>query len=413
MRHGCSTHLTIAQGGRLIARCACGNSTCSCVVKGGDGIIVTGNGTSTRPFLVAQESGGQLKNLIQVTDTPTLDLVISGDGTVGNKLDIRGNTLTKMTDLKDVADPEGPAAGDVPVWMGTHWEFRPPTSAPPGSVSAGAGLTGDGSSGNPLKVKFSGIWPLTNFDPTQDGLTGNEVYLDPAGNLRARPGVLTVAKLVTDLPAAYPIGTTVMAVDATAGAAWPAAAACTVVTHRQSGAVAAQWCYLNSPTTTQAWYRNGSTAWAAWRQVINPALPAPVFKVSTVDYSAALNPPSGNVEINSVMRCTIVNPSTTRRMLVTAKSYGQLQITGATGGVACYSQTLLVSGAPVDALPKGENRIGTATGAVSATFSVFTEWKFWVPAGATVVTTTGARRTAANGVVRAGYVESLTPERFE
>jgi hypothetical protein len=88
----------------------------------------------------------------------------------------------KMTQLADVADPGGPAVGDVPTWVGTgasaHWEFQPPPPNPAGSVNVGPGITGTGASGTPIKVQVIGT--------TAGGATtGLEVYVDSAGNLRA------------------------------------------------------------------------------------------------------------------------------------------------------------------------------------------------------------------------------------
>lgn len=396
-----------------MARCACGNNSCSCIITADEGITVEGNGTPARPYKIGLESEGQLSSILQVSSTPTLQLISSGSGIPTDKFDIRGVARQALTELRDVADPEGPQVGDVPIWMGNHWEFRPPVAAAPGTVATSDGLSGDGSAPNPLKVRFSGTWPLANFTAGQDILSGDEVYRDSAGNLRSKPQIITVARPVTDLPQTYPIGTTVMSVDATSGANWPAAGLCEVVTHRKTEQAAVQWCFTNSPTAASAWLRSGdSTGWSPWRELIGPAIPAPVYKTAGGDLTLAITT-TGNVELSTTMRCTIANPSKTRRLLVTAKSYGQMQISGATAAAAAWAQTVVVSGAPVEALPRGENRINTALGFSDITESVYTECEFWVPINGTLVTTLGGRKSGATAICRGGYVEALIPRRFE
>src|SRR5690606_4221951 len=77
-----------------------------------------------------------------------------------------------------------PDTGDVPTWDGTQWTYSPP-SVPPGQVTAGDGLAGDGSIPNPLRVRPSGEWGTAPLDTgnQDDGLL---VYLDSTGALRAQ-----------------------------------------------------------------------------------------------------------------------------------------------------------------------------------------------------------------------------------
>jgi hypothetical protein len=253
-----------------MARCGCGNQTCSCIITAGDGVIVSGLGTPTRPYEISLTTAGAgLSESIKATPTETLKLYTNGAGTPDNPLNIYGNATVKMTDVTDVADPEGPASGDVVTFVTDHWEFRPPAAAPPGSVNVSNPLSGDGSVGTPLGLKTSGFWPLPGFPLSQLGTSGSEIYVDSAGQVRTKPQLITVAKPVTDLASTYPFGVTVMAVDATTGAAYPPAAACTVITQRRSDGPALQWCATSSSgTATQIWARAGtSTAWAGWVSV--------------------------------------------------------------------------------------------------------------------------------------------------
>jgi hypothetical protein len=119
----------------------------------------------------------------------------------------------------------------------------------------------------------SGVWGAAPLDApswatgTTD-LMGREVYIDSKGQLRGKPDIIYLARPPTDLIATYPTGTTVMGVGSSDAAAmgWPPLSSCTVVTHRRSDtATGGQWCYLNSPTVSKAWYRSGGSAgWAPW-----------------------------------------------------------------------------------------------------------------------------------------------------
>lgn len=234
-----------------MSRCACGTGTCSCIVKAApDGsVVVVGNGSPTRPYLLSVPGGNPLLNLT-VQDDPTLDLTISGAGTAADKRIITGRATQSLTNLKDVSAVP-PAEGEIPVWRTNHWEFE---------AAAAAGLPISGSWGTP---------PLDIYG--LDSLVGQQVYLDANSQLRTRPDVIPSAATfpASALPSAYPIGTSVMTVGTADSATWPAAASCIVVTHRRADvAPAAQWCYLNNSTTSRAWYRNGNTSgWGPWSQV--------------------------------------------------------------------------------------------------------------------------------------------------
>lgn len=172
--------------------CGCAGTSCSCLVTPGAGIKVNGTGTAANPYVI-EASASSIGGLIQVLDTPTLNLTMIGVGSPTEPYVISGVTTGSSTlvGLSDVSDPTGPVAGDVPIWVtsGTpHWEFQPPPTTPPGAVTPGAGLTGDGSGANPLKVSVSGTWgtsPLHVYGTLQT--VGAPIYVDSAGQLRARP----------------------------------------------------------------------------------------------------------------------------------------------------------------------------------------------------------------------------------
>jgi len=152
-----------------MARCACGTGTCSCIVKAAPdgGVTVVGNGSVSRPYLLSVPGGNPLLNL-DVVDSPTLDLTISGSGTATDKRRITGAATQSLTNLKDVQGT--PVEGEIPVWRTDHWEFE---------AAAAAGLPVSGSWGTA---------PLDKYG--SDSKVGREIYLDVDSKLRARPEVI-------------------------------------------------------------------------------------------------------------------------------------------------------------------------------------------------------------------------------
>ena len=196
---------------------------------------------------------------LTVADTPTLDLTLTG----GNVLS--GVPTLKMADLTDVVDAPAPTSGQVPTWNGSAYAPATP-SVPPGTVNTANGIGGDGSAATPVVARTSGVWPLTGFPASQGSQTGSEIYVDSVGLLRAKPDIIPVVKPVTDLVNTYPVGVTVMSLDAAAGASWPVGQSGQVVTERRQESTGAQWCYNNvSSGTSLAWMRTGTgSGWGDW-----------------------------------------------------------------------------------------------------------------------------------------------------
>lgn len=162
----------------------CNDYQCSCVVAGGEGITVTGSGAVNNPFTISADTTG-LSESLRVNDTPTVNLTLRGSGVQADPFILQADSTMKMIDLADVQDPQGgPAIGESPVWVGSglagHWEFSLPPANPAGAVNIGPGLTGTGAPAAPLSVSVVGT---TAGGPA----TGLEVYIDTAGNLRAKP----------------------------------------------------------------------------------------------------------------------------------------------------------------------------------------------------------------------------------
>ena len=179
----------------------CNDDGCSCIVRGTNGVAVSGTGTARDPYVVQLDAafGG---NFV-ATDTETVNLQLTGRGIAGDPYDLKATATIALTDLTDISDPQGgPAVGETLVWVGAgelgHWEFAPPPAVPPGSVNVGQGITGTGAIGSPIAVKtLSAAGGVT---------TGLEVYVDSAGNLRAVPPATTAVEwsAVQNKPTSFP-----------------------------------------------------------------------------------------------------------------------------------------------------------------------------------------------------------------
>jgi hypothetical protein len=173
--------------------CGCAGNVCSCLIVSGTGIQISGTGTSANPYIVNSTSSS-ITGMLRVSDTPSLDMSMSGVGSDADPYNISGVVALRLTQLVDVNDPAGPVTGDVPVWVAAagpvaaHWEFQQPPTTPPGAVTVGSGLVGDGSGGNAISIRTSGTWgagPLAGYGATST--IGAPVYVDSAGQVRSQP----------------------------------------------------------------------------------------------------------------------------------------------------------------------------------------------------------------------------------
>ena len=192
-----------------MARCSCDSGTCSCVLRAGDdSVTITGSGSPNSPYEIT--ATGDLSNAFQVLDTQTVDLLLAGSGHPGDPFQLSAVATVGMDDLTDVADPTPPDVGDVPMWMGDHWEFQPATSGTPGAIVANQGLQGNGSAISPLQAIISGYWGQDTMGPVppwpSDSTLGLPVYLDSNGALRAQPLPFLYASN-TDVPTPPPVFT--------------------------------------------------------------------------------------------------------------------------------------------------------------------------------------------------------------
>ena len=145
-----------------MARCGC-NSTCSCVVSGGDGINVVGNGQPGNPYVVSATGTS-----LEVEDSTSLDLEVSGDPTDGYSL-TGGVTLGSPSEGDNLIriEPDGLVCSCQDVRQ---------------CISGGVGINYDPATGT-ITNTFTptAFFPWENYEP----VVGGFALVNPA-NLRAR-----------------------------------------------------------------------------------------------------------------------------------------------------------------------------------------------------------------------------------
>lgn len=182
----------------------CGGTSCSCAVKVGPGLTLSGSGGLDNPFLISLD--GAIEDSLGVQDTPTVNLQLTGSGAPSDPYRLSAFATMSVADLTDVSDPEGgPSAGDTIVWVTAgvatpRFEFRPPPPNPAGAVNVGAGIVGTGALGSPIAAALVGT---SAGDPAASGL---EVFVDEFGDLRAVAPVATAVTWgsIIGRPASFP-----------------------------------------------------------------------------------------------------------------------------------------------------------------------------------------------------------------
>lgn len=94
-----------------MARCGCAEA-CNCVLISGGGVAVSGTGTSEDPYVIAYSGPGG--SFVEVTDTATVDMSITGDGSGGTPYDISAAVIpgTVVPQTEATQDIVGAMAGD-------------------------------------------------------------------------------------------------------------------------------------------------------------------------------------------------------------------------------------------------------------------------------------------------------------
>jgi len=128
----------------------CGGASCACKINAGEGIGISGSGSTQDPFVVTSERE------FTVADNSVFNLTITGQGTAADPwvMTVQYAATAKLDDIPDVNAPT-PPNGYVLTWQtsSSTWIASPPTTAPTGAVSHDNSLQGDGSVGAPLNVK--------------------------------------------------------------------------------------------------------------------------------------------------------------------------------------------------------------------------------------------------------------------
>ena len=78
----------------------CGDAGCSCVIKAGSGVSVSGSGSSSNPFVIDAENA--LFDSFSVRDTDSVNLTLTGLGTPDNRFVLSADATLKLTALADV-----------------------------------------------------------------------------------------------------------------------------------------------------------------------------------------------------------------------------------------------------------------------------------------------------------------------
>lgn len=183
-----------------MAKSCCGQGTCSCLIQAGDGIIVTGSGSDTDPYMIELDTS-TFSPTLSVEDTPTVNLTLLGTGTPADPYSLRADSALRVMDLTDV-DPIAPNAGDVLSWnIGEQkWKAAPAPANPSGSVNTTGGIAGTGAAGTPILLNVSGAWGTAPLTGVND-LSGLVVYVDSNGQVRAQPVDWSV---IQGKPTAFP-----------------------------------------------------------------------------------------------------------------------------------------------------------------------------------------------------------------
>jgi hypothetical protein len=175
-----------------MAKC-CGAPSCSCTVTAGPGITVDGNGAPSTPYVISSNAAAT-PTAVEVTDTPTVDLSLTGTGTAADPYDVSAAVILDPTPpgggsnlLHAGAEGLFVECSDVRSCLtaGTGIDYDQAT----GTINAEAAalvtadsdciaLTGDGTAGAPLTAA-----------PVIDPAPGNALACGPDG-LLVTPGAV-------------------------------------------------------------------------------------------------------------------------------------------------------------------------------------------------------------------------------
>ncbi|MFD3978254.1 hypothetical protein ACFWR6_06675 [Streptomyces griseus] len=139
----------------------CTRPRCSCLVAAGDGVTVEGNGSASAPYVVSADAAPAA---LVVTDSPSVDLTLTGDGAPGSPYEVTA-TVT--------LDPAPPGGGDQLLQKGPDGLYLECEQVR-GCISAGDGAAYDEETG------------VVSARPSADA--GNSLSYGTDGGLLVPPG---------------------------------------------------------------------------------------------------------------------------------------------------------------------------------------------------------------------------------
>lgn len=156
---------------------------------------MTGSGSVNSPYTISSALN------LAVMDSATIDLSMTGDGSPSEPYLLSASANVALEDITNVTTT-GAATGNVLARQadGT-WAPAPASTAPVGAISVGNGIEGDGSGGNPLKVKLAPSSGLTlsssglavagssawqNYTPVLSSSSVGNITLDAGSSLTGR-----------------------------------------------------------------------------------------------------------------------------------------------------------------------------------------------------------------------------------
>lgn len=165
-----------------MARCGCGGGSCNCVVSAGENVTVEGSGSTALPYVISSRvTCDQVRPCISAGPGATYD---PATGVVG--ADVSGDAGNNLR-----VNPDG--------------SLFVPTGA--ATVTAGCGLTGDGSGSAPLEVA-TGAWPYSCPPETYGGAivcgADGTLYGEPRGQVSFTSH--TESRAYPDLPVPAGVG---------------------------------------------------------------------------------------------------------------------------------------------------------------------------------------------------------------
>ncbi|MFJ3249046.1 hypothetical protein [Streptomyces sp. NPDC086782] len=144
--------------------CGC-SRRCTCSVTAGSGVTVEGRGSKTNPYVISAGGGAAEPTALSVTDTPTVDLTLTGTGTTADPYNVTADVIL---------DPAPPGGGSNLVHAGPDGLYVECADVR-GCLSAGDGIAYDPVSGE-IKAR-----------PSADA--GNTVGFGADGGLYSAGGV--------------------------------------------------------------------------------------------------------------------------------------------------------------------------------------------------------------------------------